>query len=97
MSPRFIGEKITVQTEGQIKQPVSLEWQGRKYAVSEIMATWFDWGFSPAATQHDWRTRRHRNCFRIRVDSGELFEIYLDRGPSRPEGEWYLFQVLDEA
>lgn len=94
--PRFIGEKIDVQTSGDIKQPVSLVWHDQVYQVSEIIASWFDWGFSAAAVQKNWRTRRHRNYFRLRTTSGEIFEIYLDRPPSSAEGEWFLYQVLDQ-
>ena len=92
--PRFIGEKITVETAGEVKQPVSLHWRGKNYTVAEVIASWFDWGFSQATTQKDWRTRRHRNYFRLRVASGEIFEIYLDRPPARADGEWFLYQVL---
>ena len=94
--PQFIGEKIDVETGGVVKQPVSLVWRGHEYRVAEILASWFDWGFSSAVTQRDWRTRRHRNYFRLQTDSGERFEIYLDRAPARAEGEWYLYQVMDE-
>lgn len=95
MSPRFIGEKIDVETEGTVKQPVALVWRGQRHGVTEVIAAWFDWGFSPAATQKNWRTRRHRNYFRVKLDNGDTCEIYLDRPPSSAEGEWFLYQILD--
>jgi hypothetical protein len=95
MTAQFIGEKIDVDTGGTIKQPVAFQWQGKTFRVTAIIATWFDWGFSPGAKQRDWRTRRHRNYFRVRADSGDVFEIYLDR--ARGPGEWYLYQKLDEG
>lgn len=93
--PRFIGEKIEVETGGDIKQPVALTWRKVDYTVAEVIASWFDWGFSAATKQKDWRTRRHRNYFRLRMASGEIFEIYLDRPPASAEGEWVLYQILD--
>lgn len=93
----FVGEKISVKTTGAIKQPQTLRWRDRDYAIEEVIASWFDWGFSATAVQKDWKTRRHRNYFRIRVDSGELFEIYLDRPPASAEGEWVLYQILDSS
>ena len=94
--PSFIGEKIDVRTAGDVKQPAALTWRDREYTVAEVIASWFDWGFSAAAVQKNWRTRRHRNYFRLRMNSGEIFEIYLDRPPASAEGEWYLYQVLDQ-
>lgn len=93
--PRFIGEKIVVETGGEVKQPVALTWRKQDYTVAEVIASWFDWGFSAATKQKDWRTRRHRNYFRLRLTSGEIFEIYLDRPPASAEGEWVLYQILD--
>jgi hypothetical protein len=93
--PRFVGEKIDVVTGGEVKQPVALTWRKQDYAVAEVISSWFDWGFSAATKQKDWRTRRHRNYFRLRMASGEIFEIYLDRPPASAEGEWVLYQVLD--
>ncbi len=93
--PHFIGEKIQVETSGDIKQPTALTWRGNHYTVAEVITSWFDWGFSAATKQKDWRTRRHRNYFRLRMNTGEVFEIYLDRPPASSEGEWVLFQILD--
>lgn len=97
MSAQFVGEKITVTTTGTIKQPVSFHWRDREYQVTAILASWFDWGFSPGAKQKDWRTRRHRNYFRVRTDSGLVCEIYLDRATPTGAGEWYLYQFLEDA
>ncbi len=92
---RFIAEKISVETAGEVKQPASLTWRGKEYTVAEVIASWFDWGFSAATKQKNWRTRRHRNYFRLQMSSGEVFEIYLDRPPASAEGEWVLYQILD--
>lgn len=95
MSPQFISEQIRVTTDGEIKQPISFAWKGTEYRVTEILLSWFDWGFPPGASQRDWRTRRHRNYYRVRTSSGEVFEIYLDRATPSGSSEWYLYQRLD--
>ena len=95
MSPRFIGQQIDVTTGGTVQQPVSIKWQGTEYQVSEILLSWMDWGFPQGATQRDWKNRRHRNFYRVQTESGEIFEIYNDRGPAGKGSGWYLFQQLD--
>jgi hypothetical protein len=37
--------------------------------------------------------------FRIRTDSGRIFDLYYDRAPvnvDKRKGEWFLFQELEE-
>jgi hypothetical protein len=94
MSPKFIGESIEVTTEGDVKEPASFVWRGRTYEVTEVIAAWLDWGFAAGSVQRNWRTRRHRNYFRVHVSSGETFEIYVDRGPAGERSEWFLYQQL---
>jgi hypothetical protein len=95
MMPTFVGEKIAVETDGAIKQPVSFHWRGKEHRIAEVLLSWFDWGFPAGSKQRDWKARRHRNYFRVRTTAGDLFEIYLDRGSKRGPGVWYLFQKLD--
>lgn len=91
---RFIDERIEVETEGAIRQPKAFVWRGQHVPVTEIIHAWSDWGFSPAATQRNWRTRRHRNYYRLRAKDGRVFEIYLDRGTKPGRESWYLLQEL---
>ena len=92
--PKFIGEKITVETTGTVKEPERFTWRETTYEIVEIVMNWQDWGFSAGAKKRDWMARRHRNYFRVRTDSGEVFEIYHDRGRTVP-GEWFLCQQID--
>lgn len=92
---RFIDDRIDVELEGTVRRPKALVWRGARMVVAEVLHAWSDWGFSVAATQRNWRTRRHRNYFRIRTDSGRIFEIYLDRGTKPGREAWFLFQELD--
>lgn len=92
--PRFIGEKITVETTGTVKQPTRFTWRATVYEIDEIILAWSDWNFPAGSTQRSWRTRRHRNYYRVRTSSGEQFELYLDRSRD-PRGDWYLYQQLE--
>ena len=92
---RFIGERIAVTCGGEISEPVALEWQGREYRVENVLAAWSDWGFSAGALQRNWRTRRHRNYYRVQLSTGETFELYRDRGPRGEKSEWYLYQIIE--
>lgn len=93
--PRFIDEKIDVTVDGEIKQPREFIWRGRTYTVANVLHSWQDWGFAKGAVQRNWRTRRHRNYFRVRTEDGEVFELYLDRGTKPGRDVWYLYQQLD--
>ena len=95
MPPQFISEHISVTTDGEIKQPVAFRWKGNEYRVVEVILAWFDWGFPPGAAQRDWRTRRHRNYYRVRTGNGEIFEIYMDRAAPSGDAQWYLYQRLE--
>ena len=97
MPPQFISEQIRVMTDGEIKQPVAFIWKGKEYRVVDVMLAWFDWGFPPGAAQRDWRTRRHRNYYRVRTDANEVFEIYMDRATPSGDAAWYLFQRLNSS
>jgi len=89
---RFIDDRIDVVMEGTVRQPKSFVWQGRNFQVVEILHAWSDWGFSLAATRRNWRTRKHRNYYRIRTEDERIFEIYLDRGTKPGRESWYVFQ-----
>ena len=81
--------------EGEVKQPSAFVWRGEEYTVAEVVHAWPDWGFAQGAMQRNWRSRRHRNYFRVRTTSGEVYELYLDRGTKPGHQVWYLYQQLD--
>lgn len=91
----FIDEKVAVTCGGEVKSPKSFVWRDRTYTITELLHTWPDWGFAKGAKQRNWRSRRHRNYYRVRTDSGEVFELYLDRGVKLGREVWYLYQRLD--
>ncbi len=93
---RFIGESLrSVQTQ-KGGRPVSFSWNGREFRVVEVLKQWHDFDYSPLAPKRDWRTRRHRNYFQVRTDSGEWFELYCDRGTKLGAAKhWVLHAALD--
>ncbi len=88
---RFIGEKIEVVSSDEEPRPLSFKWRGHEYSITEIVRSWQDHGFSEAAPRRrTWLMRRHRNVYLVSTDSGEVFEIYLDRGSGRRA--WYIYK-----
>ena len=87
----FISAEIEVDRNETNGNPVSFRWNNKRSSVKEIIAAWQDWGFSGGAPKKKtWRMRRHRNYFRVETDSGEVFEIYHDRGIKPGETKWIL-------
>jgi len=90
---RFIGEKIEVVTSEEEPTPLSFIWRGKEYKIEEIIKSWHDHGFSPAApAKRSWLLRHHRNVYVVMTEGGERFEIYLDRGAGRRD--WYIYREL---
>jgi len=89
----FIGETISVQTQGQAKRPASFSWRDRTYRIDRILVSWRDYAMPAHLRRPKWTMRRHRNYYHVQTDSGERFEIYLDRGAKRLE--WVLLKRLE--
>jgi len=98
MPERFFGRQIEVTTDGDIKSPVSFRFDGRDYAIEEVLEYWPDYGFGGAsAGRKRWWQRHHRNYYRVRTAQGEVYELYYDRGTSlkNPEHKkWFLTRRL---
>jgi hypothetical protein len=98
MPPRFFSKRIEVTTNGEVKVPTSFRLDDREYIISEIVAAWPDYGFGRSPSRRrKWWQRRHRNYFRVKTTSGEIFEIYYDRGTSleHPERkQWFLYRQV---
>ena len=90
----FVGEHVQVRCEGKIPRPAQVQWRDRTYEVSTILASWQDSGFGAGSPKkRTWRLRRHRNYYHVKVETGEIFEIYLDRADKRRH-VWILSQVV---
>lgn len=92
----FIGRQIQVRCEGFVKKPVAFCLGDHEHAIETIEEEWQDWGFGRTDRQRNWRTRHHRNYYRVRTAEGELFEIYCDR-PKPTRIRWYAHKRLSSA
>ena len=93
----FIGRPIEVRQAGEVKAPVAFRLGDTEYEVAEVLEAWQDHSFGLAEPlKKNWRLRHHRNYYRVRTSSGDVFEIYLDRGSLKhPERRrWYLYRRL---
>lgn len=89
----FLGRQIQVRCEGVVKRPVAFRLDDHEYRIEAIVEEWQDWGFGKADRQRNWRTRHHRNYYRVRTVEGDTFEIYGDRS-QRTRVTWYASKRL---
>ena len=85
-------------------------WEGRTYRIEESLSEWTD--FRRRGRTRENMTPEHalaaavrgslnvgRFFFRVRVDSGQLFDIYYDRAMKNLDdrkGEWFIYRELAE-
>jgi hypothetical protein len=88
--------------------PNGFIWDGRTYRVTEMLSQWSDFtrrgrmarNMRPAhaavaASRGSLNVGRF--YFRVRVDSGQVFDIYYDRAVQdavRRKGQWFVYQEL---
>lgn len=111
---RFIGNEIEVEFDRppplrkKPGAPRAFCWEGARYAVTELMARWFDFerkgragqNMEPAhlraaARRSSWGVGRF--YFRVRTDRGRIFDLYYDRAPESATdraGHWFLWREL---
>jgi hypothetical protein len=91
--------------------PTAFTWRGNVYGVAEVLSAWRDYGrrgrmaanMRPehaelAAERGSWGVGRF--FFRVRTDSGPIFDLYYDRAPkssTNRKGGWFLFRELAPA
>ena len=88
--------------------PSTFTWRGETYAVVEQLSEWRDYG-RRGRMEHNMKpehaavARRRgswgvgRDYYRIRTDSGHIFELYYDRAPKHAQhrkGAWFLDREL---
>jgi hypothetical protein len=91
----FIGRQIQVRCEGFVRKPVLFRLGDEEHKIEAIAEEWQDWGFGKADRQRNWRTRHHRNYYRVRTTAGYMFDIYCDRS-QRARPAWYAHKRLSE-
>lgn len=91
--------------------PDAFVWRGTCYQIVEKMSEWHDYGrrgrmainmrpdhAARATVRGSWGVGR--DYFRVRVDSGQIFDLYFDRAPKdvdRRKGAWFLLREMEEA
>jgi hypothetical protein len=88
--PEFIGEEVAVSFDKKPGPPSSFVWRGEEHRVAEVrsMRRVLD-------VRNPWWQRRHRDYYQVKTDAGDVFELYLHRGPGRRY--WVLYRRLDGA
>lgn len=85
--------------------PSAFVWQEETYRVAELLSEWFDHARRGrmARNMREAHARRAvvtgswgvgRYYFRVRTESGRVFDLYYDRAPSSAgdrKGHWFLF------
>jgi hypothetical protein len=91
--------------------PDGFTWEGQTFRVAERLAEWSDFTRRGRAARNMQpahaavaSTRGSlgvgRFYFRVKVESGRIFDIYYDRAPQdadRRKGQWFLYRELIEG
>jgi len=88
--------------------PNGFTWQGKTYRVVEMLEEWSDFrrrgkfarNMTPghaatAARRGSWGVGRF--FFRVRTDTGQIFDLYYDRAPKNAGermGAWFLYREM---
>jgi Family of unknown function (DUF6504) len=90
--------------------PDGFTWEGQAYRVTERISEWVDFtrrgrmarnmrpSHAAAAAEHG-SLGVGRFYFRVRVDSGQIFDLYYDRAIKDVDdrlGHWFLYRELGE-
>ena len=91
--------------------PDQFIWEGRTYRVLELLSSWNDFkrrgrmaqNMRPAhaaAASTRGSLNVGRFYFRVRVDSGQVFDLYYDRAMKSVDerkGQWFLYREREQA
>lgn len=88
----FIDEPVKVEYETARVGPTAVVLNGVRRPVSKVIREWQDY-HTPAYADHaqGWLHRRHRNYYLVRLDNGDVVELYLDRAGGRRD--WVLLKL----
>ncbi len=90
---RHIGLPVRVQTD-EGGQPVRFTWRGERHEVVEVVRQRVDATFGDLPPRsRKWFTRRHRRCYVVKDDRGDVYEMYLDYS-NRKEVTWRLVRKI---
>ena len=91
--------------------PDAFIWEGKTYRVRELLSSWNDFkrrgrmaqnmrpAHAAAAAGHG-SLNVGRFYFRVRVDTGQIFDIYYDRAMKNVDerkGQWFVYREMEES
>jgi hypothetical protein len=98
----FVGREVEVSlSDDAVPLPLAFKLGPREYKVAEQLATWEDRGAPPRGRA--WQPQQRRRYYRVRTDSGDIYELYADWSPARrgkkgAQGtRWFLHRRLSPA
>ena len=91
--------------------PDGFVWSGQTYRIVELLSEWSDYrrrgrmatNMRPehaAAAEQRGSWGVGRTYFRVRTDSGRVFDLYYDRAPGKVgdrKGTWFLYREMAES
>ena len=98
-------------TEKKPGPPDGFLWHGVEYRISDVLSQWQDFerrgamahNMRPSSIKKALRRGSYgvgRFYFRVRTESGQIFELYYDRvvkSVDERKGEWILFRELSSS
>jgi hypothetical protein len=91
--------------------PDRFVWRGETYEIIAKLSEWHDYGrrgrmahnmrpthLAAASRRGSWGVGR--DYFRVRTDSGRVFDLYYDRAPTKAgdrKGSWFLYREMAAA
>jgi hypothetical protein len=89
--------------------PDRFVWRGDHYRVVEMLSEWHDYRrrghlahnmraehLATAAIRGSWGVGR--DYFRVRTETGQIFDLYYDRAPKESgdrKGQWFLYREME--
>ncbi len=89
--------------------PDRFSWRGQTYQVAEKLSEWHDYRrrgrmarnmsarhLATASRRGSWGVGR--DYFRVRTETGQVFDLYYDRAPKsidQRKGQWFLYRELE--
>jgi hypothetical protein len=95
--------------------PDEIVWQDQRLRVVAVLREWHDYrprgstksfyvkergSYRALAAQRRGSFGVGRDYYRLRLSSGEVFDVYYDRSPRAGQGGrggWYLWRIVDDA
>lgn len=94
---KFIGNMLKGVEVEEGGVPKAFHWDGKEYCIEKIIKKWHNFDYSPLSPKKNWRSRRHRNYYRVITETGEYFEMYCDRGTRLGAPKvWVLLRELEQ-